>query len=211
MTEARSPIKAVLFDKDGTLIDYRATWLAANLAAASELAEAAGQERGFADELLRRLGYDPAADSFTEDSPLLWATNAEIATRWSAEPELAAVGDIVLRVERCFADQAAFPPVAVTDLAALFERLYVRGLRLGVATMDNTAATEATLARFGLRDGSRSSPAPTAASVSSPSPAWCSRSVRRSGRRPPRSRWSATIWPTSPWRGPRGRGSRSPC
>jgi phosphoglycolate phosphatase len=150
VTGARSPIKAVLFDKDGTLIDYRATWLAANLAAASELAEAAGQERGFADELLRRLGYDPVADRFTEDSPLLWATNAEIATRWSAEPELAPVTDIVLRVERCFADQSAFPPIAVTDLAALFERLAARGLRLGVATMDNTAATEATLARFGL-------------------------------------------------------------
>ena len=152
MTEARSPIKAVLFDKDGTLIDYRATWLAANRAAAIDLAEAAGQERGFAEELLRRLGYDPVADRFAEDSPLLWATNAEIAARWSREPELAEVSDIVLRVERCFADDAAFPPVPVTDLAALFERLAARGLRLGVATMDNTAVTEATLARFGLRE-----------------------------------------------------------
>ena len=152
MAEPRSPIKAVLFDKDGTLIDYRATWLAANRAAAIDLAEAAGQERGFAEELLRRLGYDPVADLFAEDSPLLWATNAEIAARWSREPELAEVSDIVLRVERCFADDAAFPPVPVTDLAALFERLAARGLRLGVATMDNTAVTEATLARFGLRE-----------------------------------------------------------
>ena len=146
------PIRAILFDKDGTLIDYRATWLPANRAAASDLAAAAGREGAFADELLRRLGYDPARDEFAADSPLLWATNSEIAACWSEVPELRGITDIRERVERRFTDQAAFPPVAVTDLAALFDRLCARGLALGVATMDSTAAVEATLARFAVRD-----------------------------------------------------------
>jgi len=146
------PIKAILFDKDGTLIDYRATWLPANRAAASDLAAAAGREGAFADELLRRLGYDPARDEFAADSPLLWATNSEIAACWSEVPELQRVIDIRERVERRFTDQDAFPPVAVTDLAALFDLLCARGLALGVATMDSTAALEATLARFAVRD-----------------------------------------------------------
>ena len=146
------PIRAILFDKDGTLIDYRATWLPANRAAASDLAAAAGREGAFADELLRRLGYDPARDEFAADSPLLWATNGEIAALWSEAPELGGVTDIRERVERRFADQDAFPPVPVTDLAALFDRLCARGLALGVATMDSTAALEATLARFAVRD-----------------------------------------------------------
>ncbi len=148
---APGSLKAILFDKDGTLIDYRATWLAANEAAARDLAVAAGREEGFACELLRRLGYDPASGVFAEDSPLLWATTAEIATRWSAEPELAAVDDVLALVEHRFADQEAFPPVPVTDLAALFERLAARGLQLGIATMDSTAAAEAMLERFALR------------------------------------------------------------
>jgi phosphoglycolate phosphatase len=145
------PIRAILFDKDGTLIDYRATWLAANLAAAGDLAAAAGRAPGFADELLRRLGYDPASGVFVPDSPLLWASNAEIAARWSAQPELADVADVLALVEHRFADQEAFPPIPVTDLAALFDRLAARGLALGVATMDSTAAAEAMLARFALR------------------------------------------------------------
>lgn len=145
-------IRAVLFDKDGTLIDYRASWLAANRAAAEDLAAAAGRDGAFADELLRRLGYDPVHDRFAADSPLLWATTAEIAARWAAAPELAGVTEVVRRVERRFADQDAFPPVPVTELRPLFERLGRRGLALGVATMDSTAAAEAMLARFGVRE-----------------------------------------------------------
>jgi phosphoglycolate phosphatase len=145
-------IKAILFDKDGTLIDYRATWLAANLAAADDLAAAAGREAAFADELLRRLGYEPASGAFSADSPLLWASNAEIAARWSAQPELAAVADVLALVEHRFADQEAFPPIPVTDLAALFDRLRAAGFALGVATMDSTLAAETMLARFALRE-----------------------------------------------------------
>ena len=146
------PIRAILFDKDGTLIDYRATWQAANAAAAADLAAAAGLGAGFADELLRRLGYEPSTGEFAAGSPLLWATTAEIAARWSRAPELEGVADVRARVERQFADQAAFPPVPVTDLGALFDRLAARGLRLGVATMDSTASAEATLARLAVRD-----------------------------------------------------------
>jgi phosphoglycolate phosphatase len=149
---APGPIKAILFDKDGTLTDYRATWLPANRAAALDLALAAGRDAAFADELLRRLGYDPAADAFTPQSPLLWASNAEIAAAWRLAPELAGIGDVEARVERQLADRDAFPLVAVTDLAALFGRLCARGLALGVATMDSTAAAEAMLARFAVRD-----------------------------------------------------------
>ena len=149
---AAGPIKAILFDKDGTLTDYRATWLPANRAAALDLAHAAGRDAAFADELLRRLGYDPAADAFAPESPLLWASNAEIAAAWRLAPELAGLSDVEERVERRLADRDAFPPVAVTDLGALFGRLGERGLALGVATMDSTAAAEAMLVRFAVRD-----------------------------------------------------------
>jgi phosphoglycolate phosphatase len=147
----RQEIRAILFDKDGTLIDYRASWLGANRAAARDLSAAVGRAPAFADELLRRLGYEPAEDRFVEDSPLLWASNAQIAALWSGQPELSGLNDVFERVERQFSDLEAHPPVAVTDLAALFGRLCGRGLMLGVATMDSTAAAEAMLARFNAR------------------------------------------------------------
>ena len=144
------PIRAILFDKDGTLIDFRKTWLAAYRGAAAELAEVAGVGAGFVDVLLARHGYDAATDTFTAESPLLWATTRDQAVLWSAEPELAAVDDVERRLERHFSDLDAYPPVPVTDLVGLFGRLRRRGLKLGVATMDSTAAAAATLARFAV-------------------------------------------------------------
>jgi phosphoglycolate phosphatase len=147
-----TPIRAILFDKDGTLFDFRKTWLAAYRGAAAELAEVAGLGPGFVDALLSRHGYDPASDTFAAESPLLWATTHDQAALWSAEPELAAIGDVEPRLERHFSDLDAYPPVPVTDLVSLFERLRTRGLKLGIATMDATAATEATLVRIAARD-----------------------------------------------------------
>jgi phosphoglycolate phosphatase len=145
-------IEAILFDKDGTLFDFRKTWLAAYRGAAAELAEVAGLGPGFVDILLARHGYDPATDTFAAESPLLWATTHDQAVLWSAELELAGVDDIERRLERHFSDLDAYPPVPVTDLVELFGRLRRRGLKLGVATMDSTATARATLARFALSD-----------------------------------------------------------
>ena len=147
-----TPIRAILFDKDGTLFDFRRTWLAAYRGAAAELAELAGLRPWFVDALLARHGYDPAGGTFTAESPLLWATTHDLAALWSAEPELAAIGDVERRLERRFSDLDAYPPVPLTDLVGLFERLRARGLKLGIATMDGTAATEATLVRVAARE-----------------------------------------------------------
>jgi phosphoglycolate phosphatase-like HAD superfamily hydrolase len=125
-THRPTPIRAILFDKDGTLFDFRKTWLAAYGGAAAELAEVAGLGPWFVDALLARHGYDPASDTFTAESPLLWATTRDQAALWSAEPELAAIGDLEQRLERHFSDLDAYPPVPVTDLVRLFERLRAR-------------------------------------------------------------------------------------
>lgn len=143
-------IRGILFDKDGTLIDFRATWLAAYRGAAADLAALAGLDRGFAATLLARFGYDETTDSFVETSPLLWATNRAIAEAWAAEPELALFADACRVAEAHFADETRYPPAPVGDLAALFERLSARGIRLGVATMDTTAKARAMLTGLGL-------------------------------------------------------------
>ena len=65
------PIRAVLFDKDGTLLDYHRTWGPINLAAA-ELA-AAG-DRNLADRLLS-LGGMERASMVTRPGSLLAAAH----------------------------------------------------------------------------------------------------------------------------------------
>lgn len=143
-------IEAILFDKDGTLVDFRATWLAAYRAVAAKLALLAGRPPAFAETLLARSGYDAPADRFADDSPLLWATNADIARGWQAQPELDGRLDVLEVVIRHFEDRERYPPRPACDLPALLGRLRARGLTLGLATMDSCAAATDTARRLGI-------------------------------------------------------------
>lgn len=143
------PIRAILLDKDGTLVDLRATWAPAWFGAARALASAAGRPDGFARELLRRLGFEPESGALGDGSPLAWASNAAIVRALAAEPELAGVAVEAIALAH-LRDIARYPPQPVGDLPGLLGRLAGRGLVLGMATMDEEAAAQATIERLGL-------------------------------------------------------------
>ncbi len=148
------PIRAILLDKDGTLVDLHATWVPRYRAAALALARAAGRPEDFAFELLRRLGWDPAAGTLAAESPLLWATNRTIAGRWAGEPELAqlvprGVDPVALALAE-LEDEERHPPQPLGDVEGLLGRLSARGLRLGLATMDGEAAARRSAERLGF-------------------------------------------------------------
>lgn len=142
-------IRAVLLDKDGTLVDLRATWLPAWQGAALALARAAGRPDGFARELVRRLGFDPLTGAFAEASPLAWASNAAIARAWAREPELAGL-DVAAIALPHLCDVERYPPRPVGDVAGLLGRLASRGLALGLATMDDEQAAHRTARRLAI-------------------------------------------------------------
>ena len=75
-------IRGVLFDKDGTLIDFFQTWAPAYEAVALRLA---GGDAVLAERLLTLGGRDPATRCFKPDSALAAGTNAEI-TRSGPRP-----------------------------------------------------------------------------------------------------------------------------
>jgi phosphoglycolate phosphatase len=141
-------VRGVLFDKDGTLIDFRATWVPAYRGVAMELAERLGGPDALVHLLLERMGFNAASGDFANDSPLLWATNEAIADQWAATPEVGGRLDVREIVLRHFSDLERYPPRPVGDLAALLGRLRRRGLILGMATMDDTATARATAERL---------------------------------------------------------------
>lgn len=146
----RPPIRGVLFDKDGTLIDFHATWTPAYLVAAEVVAGLAGEPE-LAATLLRATGYDPHTDRYDSVSALTSGTTEQIARMWrETSPKLAPYDDLAQRVEAIFHRVASDNPVPITDLAALFGRLTQRGLRLGLATNDSEATARASVANLGI-------------------------------------------------------------
>jgi len=141
-------IRAILFDKDGTLTDFHATWMPAYREAAQALAVYSGRP-ALAEALLVAGGYDPASGRCRPSSPLAAGTIAELARVWAQAAQIEAA-PVVEILGRTFAESAAARAVPVTDLEGLFASLRARGLRLGVATMDSEALAHKTLARFGL-------------------------------------------------------------
>jgi len=142
------PVRGLLFDKDGTLFDFNATWMPLYLETANEVA---GGDRALALELMVESGYDAASRRLDPHSPLAAGTNAEIAEIWArvAGGEWS-VARLTRRFDANFAKSMEMRPTPVTDLASLFGRLKAKGLKIGVATMDSHAAARAAIETFEL-------------------------------------------------------------
>ena len=144
-------IKGILFDKDGTLIDFHATWMPA-YQSASEMLATRVNKPGLAQRLMAMGGYDPASRRCAPWSPLASGTTESIARLWVRETGLDDEEAEVRKIEALFDRHVADHAIPVTDLAALFERLLERGIVLGVATMDSEASARATLLNLQIQD-----------------------------------------------------------
>ncbi|NIP47022.1 MAG: HAD-IA family hydrolase [Gammaproteobacteria bacterium] len=142
-------IKAILFDKDGTLLDFHATWVPAYGAAAASISDEAGRPE-LAERLLIIGGFDPLSGRCDPGSALGSGTNADIARLWAPACGLEDAAAVEARLGSIFATEVPASAVAVGDLAPLFARLVARGLRLGVATMDSEALARNTVSSLAL-------------------------------------------------------------
>lgn len=142
----RPVIEGILFDKDGTLLDYAASWTPINRAAA---VLAAGGDGALAVRLLAVGGAGPDGGGVAADSVLAAGNTADIAALWVGAGAPMGMAALTLALDALFCD-AAQAVVPVPGLAALFARLHGRGLQLGIASSDSEAAVRATARRFGL-------------------------------------------------------------
>lgn len=138
-------LDAVIFDKDGTLFDFRASWGAWTESVLAELADDAADRA----RLAAVLGYDPAGRGFAKDSPVISMTTPEIAAilhRHLAGVSLAKLND------RLNAFSAAAPMAPAVDLRAVLGGLKARGLKIGLATNDTEMPARIHLELAGVLD-----------------------------------------------------------
>lgn len=140
-------IKAILFDKDGTLIDFEATWRAI---AESMALKAADGDQAEADRLLDLAGYDRQTRSFKPDSVFAAGTNAELIALWYPDASADERRDLIASYDSFTAEEGANQAVALDGIKDALAELHGRGIKLGVATNDSTLGAEKTLLALGI-------------------------------------------------------------
>lgn len=139
-----SQIKAVLFDKDGTLFDFYATW---GGWAKTLLLEESGGDAVLAARMGAAIGYDFEAEKFAKDSMVIFDTPPDIAAALLPFFEGETVEELT---ERLNAAAAKVPMVEAVPLIPFLLELEARGLKLGVATNDGEVPARAHLAASGI-------------------------------------------------------------
>ena len=142
-------IRGVLFDKDGTILDYWATWVPINHKAALHVA---GGNRALADELLRLGGHDPATDRVTPGTALAAGDFEDIARAFAAHPDVGAASGLAADIERIFCEGGAAHSVLLEGARETLVELKRRGFRLGLATNDSEGGLEASLLQHHVLD-----------------------------------------------------------
>ena len=137
-------IRGLLFDKDGTLFDFQATW---GGWAQRLIRHLAGADPALLAEMEARLAFDTETGKFLPGSPIIASTSRELAdiihpllTGWTL-PDL---------TRHMVTTAAEAESVEVTPLVPLFTALADMGLKIGLATNDGEVAARAHLHRAGI-------------------------------------------------------------
>jgi phosphoglycolate phosphatase len=135
-----SRFRGILFDKDGTLLDFEATWAPLFRALALEFAEG---DQAAADHLLGAGGMDPLTGRIQAGSVLGAGHTHDVVRLWFPSLTGAPFAAMAERIDGRFHAHGARSSVAVPDLLATLATLDRAGYAMGVATNDGTEAARA--------------------------------------------------------------------
>lgn len=136
-------IRGIVFDKDGTLFDFRASWGRWAEDFLASLARDDAHARAMADAI----GYLPLSNSFAPDSPVIAATAADIAAALLPHVDGHDQSSLTEAIDTAAAGVSMAEAV---PLVPLLLALRARGLKLGVATNDSEVPARAHLQTHGL-------------------------------------------------------------
>ena len=140
-------VRAVIFDKDGVIVDFARTWTPVIHAAARDLA---GGDEARALSLLKAVGYEERTGAFRPGSVWAAGTNAELLDVWlpgaDARTRAAFLARMAALCERT-PPHPACPPSAMRAALAGLRR---RGVKLAMVTNDTTASARNAARAFGL-------------------------------------------------------------
>lgn len=140
-------IRAILFDKDGTLIDFERTWFAFSQKMAKW---AAGGDEVKARHLLDIGGYDWDAKRFRANSVIAAGTAEEMVALWHPDADEASLQTIIAHYNQASLEAGPRSAVAVDGLYETLQILHAQGFILGICTNDSEAGALKTAQVLGI-------------------------------------------------------------
>ncbi|MFC6463630.1 HAD family hydrolase [Marinilactibacillus sp. GCM10026970] len=142
-------IKGILFDKDGTLVEFSETW---ELGTIDFLKNAFELDEQASDRTLKQIGF--VNGELVPNSPIASGTSIDIAEVISLENKMDQE-DILKQLREHYHKWTIAHPEALiplTNLKALFQELKSAGIKIGIATADDLDVTEWTAQYLGVRE-----------------------------------------------------------
>lgn len=141
------PIKAILFDKDGTLIDVNGTWVPLY----QHLLEVEfGASPSKIEEMMVAAGYDPATGLFRPGSTLASGTTLQLVELWWPNASAEEQRQTGIRLDHQYAPMARRYLRPLMPLEPVLNALRGAGLRLGVGTNDSEVSARGHMEALGV-------------------------------------------------------------
>jgi len=141
------PFKALLFDKDGTLIDFDATW---GPAAYEVMRALSGGDAEKLRALMIVSHYVEAERRFRPTSPLVAGSSASYGPLWAEALGRTPGPDLYGEMDDLFRYWGLETLAPIGEPAVIAAALKARGLRLGIATNDAERSARAQATALGL-------------------------------------------------------------
>lgn len=133
-------LDAILFDKDGTLIDFDATWGPAAFAVMRDLADGDGEALS---RLMRVSEYVESERRFLPSSPLVAGSSAHYGPLWAEILGRESGPAFFSLMDDLFREHGLTHLAPIHDLLRICDDLRARGFILGIATNDSEASARA--------------------------------------------------------------------
>jgi phosphoglycolate phosphatase len=140
--------KAILFDKDGTFVDFNKTWGPATLRVMQIMSRG---DVAVLKRLVALTEFDLQTSTFSSTSPLLAGSSGDYGRAWAdamGVPFSTAVTD---EMDKLFAQEALACLTAIGDPREVFETLHRQSLLLGVVTNDSEIGALTQVEALGLK------------------------------------------------------------
>ena len=140
-------IKAVLFDKDGTLLEFNKTW---GPAARQVVRQLSGGDMGRLQALTDLVGFAPGSDDLDARSLLVSSATDVYARDWAAVLGRDPTPAFFAEIDALFAQAALTTLAPIPQAAPALARLHQRAVPMGVATNDAELNARQQIAALGF-------------------------------------------------------------